>query len=179
MDALKKADITSDTLDRDFLKKDISHPDNNNASSQSNGISHGINGANGHVKSTNGSSNGTLNGASNGTSNSASNGTSNGNGNGYKSAIPNGIFSAPPPKPAPFHKMTPDFWRLETVDEAASFIRSRLPASFPAPEVGVVCGSGCGAIADALVEAESFRFEDIPHFLPTAVDGHKGILFLF
>ena len=70
----------------------------------------------------------------------------------------------------------PDFWRWETVEESASYIRRQLPASFQLepPEVGIVCGSGCGAIADAIVGAKALKFEDIPHFMPTSVPGHKG-----
>ena len=65
-------------------------------------------------------------------------------------------------------------WRLETVEESVSFIRSRLPASFPAPEIGVVCGSGCAEIADAMTNSHVFKFEDIPHFSQTSILGHKG-----
>ena len=67
-----------------------------------------------------------------------------------------------------------EFWRLEVVEEAASYIRGRLPAHFPEPEIGVICGSGCGTIADAVTDQHIFHFKDIPHFIPALVPGHKG-----
>jgi len=72
-------------------------------------------------------------------------------------------------------KPVPDFWRLEVVEEAASFIRNQLPENFPAPTIGIICGSGCGAIGDAVTERHEFDYNDIPHFTPTTVRGHKGV----
>jgi len=44
------------------------------------------------------------------------------------------------------------------------------------PKVGIVCGTGCGGIADTLVNAQVFKFEDIPHFIQASIQGHKGLL---
>lgn len=66
--------------------------------------------------------------------------------------------------------------QLEMVQEAVNFIRSRLPKGYPPVEVGVVCGSGCGGIAEALVDGHAIQFEDIPHFIKVTVTGHKGLM---
>jgi purine-nucleoside phosphorylase len=48
----------------------------------------------------------------------------------------------------------------------------------PAPEVGVVLGSGLGAFAQRLSQPVRIRYQDIPHFPPVAVEGHAGRLHL-
>ena len=63
---------------------------------------------------------------------------------------------------------------MEMAQESAAFIKARLPASAPLPEIGVVCGSGCGAVAEAVENPVSLSFGEIPHFLSTTVPGHKG-----
>nr|XP_006639782.1 PREDICTED: purine nucleoside phosphorylase-like isoform X1 [Lepisosteus oculatus] len=44
------------------------------------------------------------------------------------------------------------------------------------PKVGVICGSGLGALADALKSQDSFSYTDIPHFPQSTVQGHAGRL---
>ncbi|MBN3325152.1 MAF1 polymerase, partial [Atractosteus spatula] len=44
------------------------------------------------------------------------------------------------------------------------------------PKVGVICGSGLGALADALKSQDSFSYADIPHFPQSTVQGHAGRL---
>lgn len=65
---------------------------------------------------------------------------------------------------------------MEMIIEAAEYIRGQWPDR---PEVGIVCGSGLGALADC-VEGPSvrIRFADIPHFAQSSVHGHSGILVL-
>lgn len=54
----------------------------------------------------------------------------------------------------------------EKAREAASFLKSRLPADLQKPQAAVVCGSGLSGLANT-VEAEpraEFDFASIPHF---------------
>ncbi|HET8907269.1 MAG TPA: purine-nucleoside phosphorylase [Ktedonobacterales bacterium] len=59
--------------------------------------------------------------------------------------------------------------------EAAVFI-SALTAI--RPEVAIILGSGLGTIADVVDDAVNVRFTEIPHWLPTTVSGHEGLLSL-
>jgi len=57
------------------------------------------------------------------------------------------------------------------IEEAVAFVRSR--AHYP-PRFGVILGSGLGALADAVQEAEVIPFADIPYFPVSSVQGHVG-----
>jgi len=59
------------------------------------------------------------------------------------------------------------------VREAASSLRSRLPAS---PRVGIILGSGLGPLADEVVEPVVVPYAQIPHFVASTVSGHAGQL---
>lgn len=50
--------------------------------------------------------------------------------------------------------------------------------SKPFPQVGIVLGSGLGAIASRLTETVSIPYSRIPHFPRPAVEGHAGRLHL-
>jgi purine-nucleoside phosphorylase len=63
----------------------------------------------------------------------------------------------------------------EQLAQAAAFVRERTPLQ---PVVGVVLGSGLGAFADALDDAVSVPFSQIPHFPASTVTGHGGALVL-
>ncbi len=56
----------------------------------------------------------------------------------------------------------------------ADFLRARFPWGEAAPEVFAVLGSGLGFLADALEEAVSIPFAEIPGFPGAAVEGHAG-----
>lgn len=47
-----------------------------------------------------------------------------------------------------------------------------------APRVGIVLGSGLGAVADALEDPESISYADLPDFPAPSVHGHAGTLWL-
>ena len=47
-----------------------------------------------------------------------------------------------------------------------------------APRVGIVLGSGLGAVAEALEDAESISYADLPDFPAPSVHGHAGTLWL-
>jgi purine-nucleoside phosphorylase len=62
----------------------------------------------------------------------------------------------------------------EQVSEAAAFLRSILgPIS---PRIGIVLGSGLGAVADAVTETVTVPYAVIPHFPQSTVVGHSGRL---
>jgi purine-nucleoside phosphorylase len=62
----------------------------------------------------------------------------------------------------------------EEVDEAAKYIQGRLGKL--TPRVGIVLGSGLGAVANGVTEKISIAYRDIPHFPPSTVEGHSGQL---
>jgi purine-nucleoside phosphorylase len=59
----------------------------------------------------------------------------------------------------------------QQVDEAVAFIRQRTQQQ---PEIGIVLGSGLGALAEAVEQADIVPFADIPHFPVSSVLGHAG-----
>jgi purine-nucleoside phosphorylase len=61
---------------------------------------------------------------------------------------------------------------FEQVTEAAEFLRKRLGAL--TPRIGIVLGSGLGAVADALTKAVKVPYSEIPHFPQSTVVGHSG-----
>jgi purine-nucleoside phosphorylase len=63
----------------------------------------------------------------------------------------------------------------ERAEHAARFIRSRLTAADEA-RVALVLGSGLGAFADALEDAEPLDYAEIPGFARPTVEGHAGRL---
>lgn len=44
------------------------------------------------------------------------------------------------------------------------------------PEIGLILGSGLGAIADQIEDAEYYPYNEIPHFPVSTVEGHAGRL---
>ncbi|MDR5683526.1 MAG: purine-nucleoside phosphorylase [Armatimonadota bacterium] len=61
------------------------------------------------------------------------------------------------------------------MEEAAAAVRKRVPFD---PEVGIVLGSGLGALADAIELAGAVSYDEIPHFPRSTVEGHAGRLVL-
>jgi purine-nucleoside phosphorylase len=59
------------------------------------------------------------------------------------------------------------------IKEAAEYILSK---SKYKPEIGLILGSGLGAIADDIEDAEYYDYNDIPHFPVSTVEGHAGRL---
>lgn len=62
---------------------------------------------------------------------------------------------------------------MARLNEAADYIKGK---SKYKPEVAIILGSGLGAIADKIEEAESYSYTDIPHFPVSTVQGHEGRL---
>jgi purine-nucleoside phosphorylase len=61
---------------------------------------------------------------------------------------------------------------FDQVTEAASFLKARIGAL--RPRIGIVLGSGLGAVADALAEQVAVPYGEIPHFPQSTVVGHSG-----
>jgi len=61
---------------------------------------------------------------------------------------------------------------FDRVMEAAGFLRDRTGGL--APRVGIVLGSGLGAVADAVTDAAIVPYGEIPHFPQSTVEGHSG-----
>ncbi len=66
-------------------------------------------------------------------------------------------------------------WTALALD-CAKFVRRGLNLPPGESAVAVVLGSGLGAFADALREARSLPFAELPGFPPATVQGHKGLL---
>jgi purine-nucleoside phosphorylase len=61
---------------------------------------------------------------------------------------------------------------FEQVSEAAAFLKSKL--GFLNPRVGIVLGSGLGAVADSVADRSIVPYAEIPHFPQSTVEGHSG-----
>lgn len=62
------------------------------------------------------------------------------------------------------------------LSEAATFVQLRVPGA--APRVGLVLGSGLGALADELRDLKRLAYAAIPHHPTSSVAGHAGNLCL-
>ncbi|MGA3134946.1 MAG: purine-nucleoside phosphorylase [Terracidiphilus sp.] len=61
---------------------------------------------------------------------------------------------------------------FDQVTEAAAFLRQKLgPLN---PRIGIVLGSGLGAVADAIPNPTIVPYAQIPHFPQSTVEGHSG-----
>lgn len=60
-------------------------------------------------------------------------------------------------------------------NEAAQFILERTGLR---PRIGLVLGSGLGAVAAALTDTVRIPYEEIPHFPKSTAEGHAGVLVL-
>jgi purine-nucleoside phosphorylase len=61
---------------------------------------------------------------------------------------------------------------FDQANEAAKFLRSQMGGL--APKIGIVLGSGLGAVADAVVSPVIVPYGKIPHFPQSTVEGHSG-----
>jgi purine-nucleoside phosphorylase len=61
---------------------------------------------------------------------------------------------------------------FDQVNEAAAFLRERLGGL--SPKIGIVLGSGLGAVADTVAEPAIVPYSAIPHFPQSTVAGHSG-----
>jgi purine-nucleoside phosphorylase len=61
---------------------------------------------------------------------------------------------------------------FDKVTEAAEFLRNKLGTL--SPRIGIVLGSGLGAVADAVTGPVAVPYAQIPHFPQSTVEGHSG-----
>ena len=61
---------------------------------------------------------------------------------------------------------------FEQAEEAAEFLHEQLGGL--APRIGIVLGSGLGAVAEAVTSPVFVPYGDIPHFPQSTVEGHSG-----
>jgi purine-nucleoside phosphorylase len=60
------------------------------------------------------------------------------------------------------------------IDDAVAAIRRRIAGAFPV--IGIILGSGLGALADAAGIEAAIPYADIPHFPASTATGHRGRL---
>lgn len=61
---------------------------------------------------------------------------------------------------------------FDQVIEAAAFLKAKLGAIIP--RIGIVLGSGLGAVADSVAKPVLIPYAEIPHFPQSTVAGHSG-----
>ena len=62
---------------------------------------------------------------------------------------------------------------LEKIKQTAEFIKSKTKVS---PEIGIILGSGLGNLVNGIKIATKMKYEDIPNFPLSTVEGHSGQL---
>ncbi len=62
---------------------------------------------------------------------------------------------------------------LTKFKETADFLKSKIDKQ---PEVAIILGSGLGGLGDRLKNATAIKYEDIPNFPVSTVEGHSGKL---
>lgn len=67
--------------------------------------------------------------------------------------------------------MNPEFLTLEEIDQAADYIRQMTPLQ---PRLGLILGSGLGALAERVEQATRFDGGDIPGWPAASIVGHAG-----
>ncbi|MBU5293186.1 purine-nucleoside phosphorylase [Anaerosalibacter bizertensis] len=64
---------------------------------------------------------------------------------------------------------------LEKINESANYILSKVEFK---PSIGIILGSGLGDLAEKIENPEVIKYDDIPNFPISTVEGHKGRLIL-
>jgi purine-nucleoside phosphorylase len=64
-----------------------------------------------------------------------------------------------------------DRMNINIVNESVSYIRTRIRVK---PELGIILGSGLGAIADNVKERQIIKYCDVPNLPTSTVKGHAG-----
>lgn len=62
-------------------------------------------------------------------------------------------------------------YTYDTLDKIAKFFLERTKVR---PKIGIICGSGLGALAEILEDADRFPYSSIPNFPVSTVEGHAG-----
>lgn len=66
-----------------------------------------------------------------------------------------------------------EYFELAEIDQLTGIIRSQISRQ---PQVGVILGSGLGALADAVEGAEYLPYQNLPNWPVSTVQGHQGRL---
>lgn len=66
-----------------------------------------------------------------------------------------------------------EFVSIEQIEEVAEAVRRRLRRT---PRIGLILGSGLGAVADQVAAEAVVPYGELPHFPPSSVEGHAGQL---
>ena len=61
------------------------------------------------------------------------------------------------------------------INEATAFIQGKHSET---PDVGIICGTGMGSLADAVEDKTVIPYNTIPNFPVSTVESHKGNLML-
>ena len=62
---------------------------------------------------------------------------------------------------------------LERIQETAAFLKEKMPSS---PETAIILGTGLGSLAEEITDKYEIKYEDIPYFPVSTVEGHSGKL---
>ncbi|MFN8256714.1 MAG: purine-nucleoside phosphorylase, partial [Bacteroidales bacterium] len=62
---------------------------------------------------------------------------------------------------------------LKKINETATFIKNRFEFN---PEIGIILGTGLGGLLDNMEILYKLRYEEIPNFPVSTVEGHQGNL---
>lgn len=62
---------------------------------------------------------------------------------------------------------------LEKIKETASYLREKMHTS---PETAIILGTGLGSLVNEITEKYEIKYEDIPNFPVSTVEGHSGKL---
>jgi purine-nucleoside phosphorylase len=74
---------------------------------------------------------------------------------------------------APLDARTPVAEQRRRIESAATFLAKRFKRGFR-PKVGIILGTGLGAVAEAIEDRRSIPYASIPGFPVSTVKGHKG-----
>lgn len=61
----------------------------------------------------------------------------------------------------------------DKIEETVAFLRDRL---YETPEIAMITGTGLGALTERITADVRLPYEEIPHFLRSTVQGHRGSL---
>ena len=62
---------------------------------------------------------------------------------------------------------------LERIQETAAFLKGKMHTQ---PETAIILGTGLGSLAGEITEKYEIRYEEIPNFPVSTVEGHSGKL---
>ena len=62
---------------------------------------------------------------------------------------------------------------LERIQETATYLKGKMHTQ---PETAIILGTGLGSLASEITEKYEIKYEDIPNFPVSTVEGHSGKL---